>query len=198
MEKIGVFGGAFNPPHNFHFSISQEILNNDKDFSKIIFVPVGDKYKKDGLISAEHRFNMLKSVCDNNEKFEVSRIEIDETNQLKAFETLDKLSNIYSTAKLYFIIGTDSLKTLDTWANLDYLLSNYSFLVYRRGDDNFYEILERLPKIQKYKSNIIFADNKIYSNLSSSYIRAEVKNGNKLNYSLPKEVIDYIGNNNLY
>lgn len=198
MEKIGVFGGAFNPPHNFHFSISQEILNNDKDFSKIIFVPVGDKYKKDGLISAEHRFNMLKVVCDNNEKFEVSRIEIDEAEQLKAFQTLDKLSNIYSTAKLYFIIGTDSLKTLDTWANLDYLLSNYSFLVYRRGDDNFYEILNSLPEIQRYKSNIIFADNKIYSNLSSSYIRAEVKNGNKLNYSLPKEIIDYIENNNLY
>jgi len=198
MEKIGVFGGAFNPPHNFHFSVAQEILNNDKDFSKIIFVPVGDKYKKDGLISAEHRFNMLKGVCDNNKKFEVSRIEIDETEQLKAFQTLDKLSNIYSNAKLYFIIGTDSLKTLDTWANLDYLLSNYSFLVYRRGDDNFYEILDSLPEIQKYKSNIIFADNKIYSNLSSSYIREEVKNGNKLNYSLPKEVIDYIENNNLY
>ena len=122
MEKIGVFGGAFNPPHNFHFSVAQEILNNDKDFSKIIFVPVGDKYKKDGLISAEHRFNMLKGVCDNNKKFEVSRIEIDETEQLKAFQTLDKLSKVYSTAKLYFIIGTDSLKTLDTWANLDYLL----------------------------------------------------------------------------
>lgn len=198
MEKIGVFGGAFNPPHNFHFSVAQEILNNDKDFSKIIFVPVGDKYKKEGLISAEHRFNMLKGVCDSNKKFEVSRIEIDETEQLKAFQTLDKLSKVYSTAKLYFIIGTDSLKTLDTWANLDYLLSNYSFLVYRRGDDNFYEILNSLPEIQKYKSNIIFADNKIYSNLSSSYIREEVKNGNKLNYSLPKEVIDYIENNNLY
>ena len=198
MEKIGVFGGAFNPPHNFHFSVAQEILNNDKDFRKIIFVPVGDKYQKEGLISAEHRFNMLKAVCDNNEKFEVSKIEIDEPEQLKAFQTLDKLSTIYTNAKLYFIIGTDSLKTLNTWANLDYLLTKYSFLVYKRGDDNFYEILNSLPEIQKYKSHIIFANNKIYSNLSSSYIREELKNGSKLNYLLPKEVMKYIEINNLY
>lgn len=198
MKKIGIFGGAFNPPHNFHFSVAQEILNNDKDFTKIIFVPVGDKYKKDGLIPAEHRYNMLKSVCDNNEKFEVSKIEMDEPEQLKAFQTLDKLSAIYTDAKLYFIIGTDSLKTLDTWANLDYLLSKYSFLVYKRGDDNFYEILSNLPEIEKYKSNIIFANNKMYSNLSSSYIRDELKSGNKLNYSLPKDVIDYIEANKLY
>ena len=33
MEKIGVFGGASTPPHNLHFSVAQEILNNDKDFS---------------------------------------------------------------------------------------------------------------------------------------------------------------------
>lgn len=198
MNKIGVFGGVFNPPHNFHFSVAEEILNNDKNFSKIIFVPVGDKYKKDSLISAEHRFNMLKCICDNNNKFEVSRIEIEENEQLKAFQTLDKLSNLYPNSELYFIIGTDSLKTLNTWANLDYLLTNYSFLVYKRGSDDFYEILDGLPELWKYKSNIIFANNKIYSNLSSSYIREEIKQGKELNYSLPKEVTDYIKANKLY
>ncbi len=198
MDKIGVFGGAFNPPHNFHFSVTEEILNNDKDFSKIIFVPVGDKYKKGELISAEHRFNMLKSVCDSNNKFEVSRIEIEENEQLKAFQTLDKLSTLYPNSKLYFIIGTDSLKTLNTWANLDYLLTNYSFLVYKRGNDDFYKILNSIPELEKYKSNIIFANNRIYSNLSSSYIREEIKKGKELNYSLPKEVTDYIKTNKLY
>ena len=92
MEKIGVFGGAFNPPHNFHFSVAQEILNNDKDFRKIIFVPVGDKYQKEGLISAEHRFNMLKAVCDNNEKFEVSKIEIDEPEYGQIVDISDSIS----------------------------------------------------------------------------------------------------------
>lgn len=198
MNKIGVFGGAFNPPHNFHFSVAEEILNNNDDFKKIIFVPVGDKYKKDGLISAEHRFNMLKKVCNTNKKFEVSRIEIEENEQLKAFQTLDKLSSLYPNSELYFIIGTDSLKTLNTWANLDYLLTHYSFLVYKRGNDDFYEILNSLPELEKYRNNIVFANNKIYSSLSSSHIREEIKKGKELNYSLPKEVIDYIKTNNLY
>lgn len=198
MKKIGVFGGAFNPPHNFHFSVAQEILNIDSSFEKIIFVPVGDKYKKNDLIAAEHRYNMLRLLCDKNSFFEVSRLEIDEKEQLYAYQTLDKFKEIYPEYKLYFIIGTDSLKTLDKWANLDYLLSTYDFLVYQRGNDDFYEIMNKLPTLSKYKNNIHFLNNDIWSNLSSSYIREQLKSGKTSKYLIPEEVLDYINNNNLY
>ena len=198
MKKLGVFGGAFNPPHNFHFSVAQEILNMDSNIEKIIFVPVGDKYKKSSLISAEHRYNMLKLLCDKNEKFEISRMEIDEQNQLYAYETLDNFSKIYPDHKLYFIMGTDSLKTLPKWANLDYLLTTYSFLIYQRGKDDFYEIINNLPELNKYKDNLIFINNNIWSNLSSSYIRDQIKTGKSIKYLMPDEILNYINNNNLY
>lgn len=198
MKKIGIFGGAFNPPHNFHLAVAQEILNNDNSFEKIVFVPVGDKYKKADLISSEHRYNMLKLICDSNSKFEVSRLEIDEKEQLYAYQTLDKFSKIYSNYELYFIIGTDSLKTLNTWANLDYLLTTYSFKVYQRGNDNFNDIMNDLPELNKYKDNIIFLNNSIWSNLSSSYIRDQVRDEKNIEYLIPNKVFDYIKENNLY
>lgn len=198
MKKIGIFGGAFNPPHHFHFAVAQNILNNDDNFSKIIFVPVGDKYKKNDLIPADHRYNMLKKICDKNQNFEVSRLEIEEANQLFAYQTLDKFSVLYPNTELFFIIGTDSLKTLNTWANLDYLLSTYSFLVYKRGNDDFYDILSSLPEVSKYKEKIIFLNNEIWSNISSSYIRSEIKNNKNVSYLIPDEVLDYIKENNLY
>ena len=198
MKKIGIIGGAFNPPHNFHFSVAQEILNTDNTFEKIIFVPVGDKYKKNDLIPAEHRYNMLKLICDKNTKLETSRLEIDEKEQLYAYQTLDKFSKIYPEHKLYFIIGTDSLKALNTWANLDYLLTTYSFLVYQRENDNFTDILNNLPELNKYKNNIIYLNNNIWSNLSSSYIRKQITESKNIEYLIPNEILTYIKNNNLY
>lgn len=198
MKKIGILGGVFNPPHNLHFSVAQEILNNNDDFEKIIFVPVGDKYKKAELISSHHRYNMLKLICDKNPKFEVSRFEIDEEIQPFAYQTLDKLSKIYPDKLLHFILGTDSLKTLHKWANLDYLLTKYIFLVYQRGNDNFDEILYNSPELKKYKNNIIFLNNDVFSNLSSSYIRNNVKNKKNINYLVPDEILTYIKENKLY
>ena len=198
MKKIGVFGGAFNPPHNFHFSVAQEILNNDKTFEKIIFVPVGDKYKKNGLISSDHRYNMLKLICDKNHSFEISRMEIDEKEQLYAYQTLDKFKEIYPEHELFFIIGTDSLKTLNTWANLEYLLTTYSFLVYQRGNDCFDDIMDNLPELNIYKDKIIFINNNIWSNINSSYIRDKIKEQKNVEYLVPTEVSDYIKENELY
>ena len=71
-ESIVILGGSFNPPHNSHFSIAQQVLNQFEKVEKIIFIPVNDKYPKNGLLSNEHRRNMLKLVADKNSKFIIS------------------------------------------------------------------------------------------------------------------------------
>ena len=62
--KIGIYGGAFNPPHLSHIKIVKELLKR-KYLDKIIIVPVGNYYKKDELINFEDRYNMLKLIFKN-------------------------------------------------------------------------------------------------------------------------------------
>ena len=59
MKKIGFFGGCFNPPTNMHIKIANDLIKEGK-LDKVIFIPMNDFYKKEELIEAKHRFNMLK------------------------------------------------------------------------------------------------------------------------------------------
>ena len=70
--KIGIFGGSFNPPHNMHINIGEELIKQGY-LDKIIFVPTGIKYKyKSNLLPNENRFDMLKILTQKNKNFSVS------------------------------------------------------------------------------------------------------------------------------
>ena len=84
---IVVFGGSFNPPLNSHFSLAEQIVSEYENVEKIIFVPVNQKYQKKGLLENKYRYEMLKCVCDKNDKFEVSDIELRNKRQLYTIET---------------------------------------------------------------------------------------------------------------
>ena len=60
---IAVFGGSFNPPANSHISLAKQVLENNSNIEKVIFVPVNVKYNKEGLASNEDRFFMLQKIC---------------------------------------------------------------------------------------------------------------------------------------
>ena len=128
LEKrtIAIFGGSFNPPLNSHFSIAEQIIEEYENIEKIVFVPVSKIYKKSNLIGNEHRYNMLKLVCDKNSKFSVSDVELKGDVQLHTIETLELLKKDYSNYELCFIIGTDNLKDLPNWNTPDLLLEKYN------------------------------------------------------------------------
>lgn len=88
MEKIGFFGGCFNPPTNIHIELANNLVKTKK-LDKVIFVPVNDSYIKNGLISAEHRLNMIKLAIKDNNKLEVDDIEIKEDKKLFAVDAFE-------------------------------------------------------------------------------------------------------------
>ena len=198
MKKIGIFGGVFNPPHNFHFTIAQSILNEYNDFEKIIFIPTGNKYNKSQIIDAEHRYNMLKLICDNNPKFDVSRFEIDSDMQPYTYQTLDYFQQLYRDSELIFITGTDNIKSFSTWREPEYILNTYKIMVFERGHDNLKEILENNDFLSNYKEKILDAKCDIYTNLNSSYIREKILQGKNISYLIPKGIHNYILENKLY
>lgn len=195
---IAVFGGSFNPPLNSHFSLAEQVIEEIKEIEKIVFVPVSTKYSKPDLVEDKHRFNMLKSICNKNSKFEVSDIEINSEKQPYTIETLEKLQEQNHYKDIYFIIGTDNLKELCTWYRADELLEKYKILVLKRDEDNIEQIISNCSLLSKYKDSIIELKNIVTIDLSSSIVREKIKQGESIKYLAPDEVIQYIQKNQIY
>lgn len=195
---LAIFGGSFNPPLNSHFLLAEQIYNELDNVEKIIFLPVSTKYEKNGLVSNEHRYNMLKLVVDKNEHFELSSIELDQKEQLNTIETLELLQKQYPNNVLYFIIGTDNLKEISTWTKADLLVQNFKILVLERGNDNFEEIINKDEFLIKYRKSFILLKDTVKTNLSSTYARKKIKEGKNIRYLIPDEVLKYIKDNNLF
>lgn len=197
-KQIIVFGGCFNPPLNSHFSLAEQMVAEYSEIEKIIFVPVNSQYEKMDLIENEHRYQMLKTVCDKNKKFEVSRIEIDSKRQLYTVETLHRLQEEYSDYEIAFLTGSDNLKTLDTWKKADELTRNFKIYILERENDKMEEIIENNIFLRKHRQVFIKAKYTIKSNLSSTFVREKIKAEKSIRYLTPDEVILYIQEHQLY
>lgn len=190
MNKTGiaVFGGSFNPPTVAHINLAKQVLEEMNEIEKVIFVPVSTKYNKKGLASDDDRFNMLKSICNSQENLEVSDLELKSKRQLYTIETLRIIEEQNPGKEIYFIIGTDNLKELETWYKPDELLKNFKIIVLDRGEDNTEDIIEKSEFLKKYKSSFIKLKNMKKMNISSTYIREQLKLGNNVQDLVPEEI----------
>ena len=197
-KSIVIFGGSFNPPLNSHFSIAQQVLNQFEEVEKIVFIPVNKQYPKDGLLDNEHRYNMLKLVANKNRNFIVSDIDMHGDKSLHTIETLEEMQKQFPDKEMWFLIGSDNLKELYTWNRPEELVSKYKILVMERENDKIEGIIENDELLYKHKENFIKVNEEIRSNYSSTYVRAQIKDGKSVRYLLPDEVYEYILKNKLY
>lgn len=197
-EIIVVFGGSFNPPLNSHFSLAEQIVSEYEMVKKVIFVPVNSKYNKQGLIGNKERYEMLKLVCDKNSNFLVSDIEIKNMTPLYTIETLRILQKQYPNHTIWFTIGSDNLKQLDTWEKAEELVSDFKILVLERDKDKMEEIILQSPFLSDHQSAFIKVKNHVKSNMSSTFVRDKIKRGKSIRYLTPDEVYEYIQKNHLY
>lgn len=199
MGKIIIFGGAFNPPLNSHFSLAEQIANEYEDIEKIVFMPVSSNYsKKEPLLSNEHRYNMLKMICDDNDNFEISRLELDNEKVLTTIETLTLLKKEYPTKEIVFTTGTDNLKELETWDEAQKIVDNFKILVLERDEDDMETIINSNDFLSKNRDAFIKVKQNIRSNLSSTFVRDKIRRGKSIRYLTPDKVYKYIKENKLY
>lgn len=135
MEKVGFFGGCFNPPTNVHIKLAEELINAGI-LDKVIFVPVGDYYQKQDLIPAIHRYNMLKIACKHFEHLDVEDIASLHQDKLFATDTFELIYKKYhKEAEVYFIMGSDNFEKMPTWKNYEEIKDKYEYLVLDRTQD---------------------------------------------------------------
>jgi nicotinate-nucleotide adenylyltransferase len=158
-----VFGGSFNPPTVAHYEMIQ-IVKASFMIDRLIIVPVGDHYKFKHVITAEHRFAMLKVMADEL-NVEVSRIEMDAPGFQGTYQTLQQLG----LPDTKFLLGSDNLVQLSRWLNAEKLLSDYGIIVIRRQQD-INAIIDADPLLSKYKDRIEII-NHFDVPVSSSYYR---------------------------
>lgn len=191
--KIGIFGGSFNPPHNMHTDIACYLIKQHF-VDKVVFVPTGSKYTyKNNLIEEEHRLNMLKILCDKNENIMLSDYEL-KSECVYTIDTLKYFKKEYTNDEICFICGLDNFCYIDKWKNGEEILSNYRIIVINRNGKN---PDESLIKFIDYKDNIIVS-NMQKKDISSTFIRENIKKEDKVREYLDEDVLRYIYENELY
>ncbi len=197
-NRIGILGGTFDPVHNGHIKMGMD-AHEEFGLSKVLYIPTGQPpHKEKGEVTEnEHRMAMLELALDQP-YMQPSRIEIDRKGTTYTVDTLTLLKKIFKEHVFYYIIGSDTLFSLHSWKNISDVLTMTHFIVFlREGDD-----VQRVEKMIDFfnASGIMrfFLAREPGLVISSTDIRLRLLNGSDLSGLLPKKVIEYIKENNLY
>ncbi|RCW58286.1 MULTISPECIES: nicotinate-nucleotide adenylyltransferase [Halanaerobium] len=196
-KRVAIFGGTFDPPHLGHFILAEQIVNRF-DLNEVIFMPAGrPPHKKNKDISPDFiRFSMLKLAVDNNKNFLLSDWELKNDGYSYTAKTLAQFVPQLDAEEVFFIIGADSLAEIFKWKEPEYLLSEGKFIVFNRYGYNFEDILSQ-PKYLPYLDNILTYQG-LNIEISSSFIRSEIKKNKSIRYLTLDRIAEYIMENNLY
>jgi len=198
-KKIGLYFGSFNPIHIGHLIIANYMVQLD-DMDEVWFVvsPENPHKKKSNLLADFHRLAMVRIAVEDNSKLKANDIEFGLPKPSYTVYTLQALKEKYPNYTFTLIMGEDNLRTLHKWRNYEYILENYSIVVYPRittvqeletgaeTDNGFVN----LPNVTLTQSPVMA--------ISSSLIRGMIKSDKSVRYLLSEPVYQYLDEMNFY
>jgi nicotinate-nucleotide adenylyltransferase len=116
MNRLGIFGGTFDPPHVGHLILATE-AQYQLHLDRVLWVLTPWPPHKAGqpITPVEERFELLCASLDGNPDFELSRVDLDRKPPHYAVDTVELLHKAYPSAELVYLMGGDSLRDLPTW-----------------------------------------------------------------------------------
>jgi nicotinate-nucleotide adenylyltransferase len=112
-ERIGVFGGQFDPPHNGHLAVARAAIHQ-LGLDRLLVVPTPrPPHRPEPETPAEVRFELARAAFAGEPGVDVSRIELDREGPSYTADTLAALAR--PGRELYLIVGADQLAALDGW-----------------------------------------------------------------------------------
>jgi len=205
LRHIGLIGGTFDPIHQGHLVIAEEVRAT-LNLCEMVFIPVGEPPHKPRrkVTAAHHRLEMLRLAIASNPHFSYSRIELDRPGPSYSVNTLQLLHQQWDTdtvqTALYFVIGWDSLEELHTWYNPLGILAQLAHLVavsrpgYTEDVAYLKKLEQRLPGITR----LLLAVQAPQLAISSTDLRLRVAQGRPIKYQTPEVVEQYIKEHALY
>jgi nicotinate-nucleotide adenylyltransferase len=195
--RLGIFGGAFNPPHVGHLVCAQEALVA-LELDRVVFVPVGEAPHREieADPGAEARLELVELAVADDERFTTSRMELDREGPSYTSDTLARLREESPEDELFLILGGDQAAALGAWHEPEKVLERATVAVFERAiwGRNAIEIkIGRLPGARAIR----YLDMPLMQ-VSSSGIRRRVREGLPIRYLVPDAVADYVSLHNLY
>jgi nicotinate-nucleotide adenylyltransferase len=195
--RVGILGGAFNPPHIGHLVCAQEALVQ-LELERVMFMPVGVPPHREIDLDpgAETRLEMVELAVADDERFESSRIELDREGPSYTADTLEHLAKESPKDELFLILGGDQAAALASWHEPERVLERATVTVFERvswGRNAIMIKIGRLPGAERVR----YLDMPLIQ-VSSSAIRRRVREGLPIRYLLPDKVADYISSHDLY
>lgn len=190
--KVGLFFGTFNPIHVGHLTIANHIVeHSDLDQVWFVVTPQSPFKQKSSLLDNYQRLEMVYLATKDYTTLKPSNIEFGLKQPNYTIDTLVYLEEKYPQHDFALIMGEDNLKSFHKWKNYELILENYSIYVYPRLSKRIVpEQFKAHPKIINISAPIM--------ELSSTFIRQEIKAGRNIRPMLPDEVWKYLDEMNFY
>lgn len=211
-ERMGLFGGTFNPIHLGHLRGAEEI-REAFGLREVIFIPAAlpPHKEKVSVIEANHRMEMVRLATASNPYFSTSEIELKREGKSYTIDTLRYFREKFPNP-LFFILGRDAFVEIETWKDFKQLFSLSNFIVMTRPGGQKILSSSPLPKalipLFQYdpkkggwlhpSGHTLYFKEISYLEISSTKIRELIEKGESVKYLIPSEVERYIKEKRLY
>ena len=197
--RVGIYGGTFSPVHNGHVAAARAFMEQMwLDILYIIPTGVTPHKAMKGDATSQDRLEMCRLAFKDMEGVVVSDLEM--RREGKSY-TVDTLRELYDPeGRLFLLMGTDMLMTLDTWREPDEIFRLcYPVYIRRENDSDLDAAI--VGKIKSYQQKYGKVVRRIVApaiELSSTDVRAAVADGFPIEGAVPSAVAAYIHTHNLY
>jgi nicotinate-nucleotide adenylyltransferase len=221
-KKTGLFGGTFNPVHNAHLRMAEEV-KSEFGLDRILFIPSAfPPHKGDReLVAAPERCEMLAKAIAPNPGFAFSDVEIRREGRSYTADTVSEFTENASGEEAHFlIIGLDAFFEIETWKDFGSLFEMIPFIVLKRpiqsyaspaGDtissmsdharrhvDPSYKVDESRGCLVHPRMMPVHLYEATQLDISSTRIRALTRQRRSIRYLVPDAVFDHIVSKELY
>jgi nicotinate-nucleotide adenylyltransferase len=190
VQRIGLYGGSFDPVHCGHLLVAQAALE-ELALDRIFFIPAAQSPFKPESAPAPHpeRCRLLRIALAGRTNCEIDLQELERGGTSYTIDTLMNYAARFAGAELFYLIGADHVPTLPKWRDAAGLARLARFVVIPRPGQ------AAVPFPSPFRGQMLEG---FPLGVSSSQIRTRVKAGQSIAGLVPDAVAEAIANSKLY